>query len=196
MQNLTDSRIVQRDDAINKPGSPPYKIKIIRSNKRRKTISSRLIKETMLVYAPVCVSDKKLSKIIDNFKKRFEARKHRQQLNQKHDLKTIAERLNKEYFGGSLSISSIEYVSNQNKIFGCCNYKTRKIRISHRLGQMPIWVRDYVIVHEMAHLVEPNHSRAFWNIVSRYKLAERARGYLMAKGLNSEEESGDLEQAD
>jgi hypothetical protein len=48
---------------------------------------------------------------------------------------------------------------------------------------MPEWVRKYVVIHEMAHLVEPNHSRAFWDIVSRYKLAERARGYLMAAGV-------------
>ena len=47
---------------------------------------------------------------------------------------------------------------------------------------MPEWVRRYVLIHEMAHLIEPNHSRAFWDIVSRYKLTERARGYLMAVG--------------
>jgi predicted metal-dependent hydrolase len=47
---------------------------------------------------------------------------------------------------------------------------------------MPDWVRDYVLIHEMAHLIEPNHSKSFWDIVSRYELAERARGYLMAAG--------------
>ena len=77
---------------------------------------------------------------------------------------------------------SIEYVTTQNSRFACCNYRTAKIRISHKIGLMPKWVRKYVIMHELAHLIEPNHSRAFWDIVSRYRLTERARGYLMAVG--------------
>ena len=47
---------------------------------------------------------------------------------------------------------------------------------------MPDWVRDYVIVHEMAHLVEPNHGKDFHKLVDKYKLTERARGYLIAAG--------------
>ena len=185
------------NDAVDKKEKElPYKIKIIRSNKRRRTISARLVEDTMLVYAPSSISEPELEKVIDKLKKRLHKRKIKKELNKTHDLAIIAEGLNKEYFDNRLKISSITYTTNQNKVFGSCNYKTKTIRISHRLTQMPSWVRDYVIIHEMAHLIEPNHSKAFWDIVSRFRLTERARGYLMAKGLDREEEPDDIEKTD
>jgi len=165
----------------------PYEIKIIRSDNRRKTISARLVKNTMLVHAPGSISDAELKKIIDKLKRRLHKRKIKNELDKTQGLTIEADRLNKEYFNNKLEIISITYSANQNTIFGSCNYRTKEIRISHQLVQMPYWVRDYVIVHEMAHLIEPNHSKAFWDIVYRYRLTERARGYLMAKGLGSEE---------
>ena len=116
-------------------------------------------------------------------------RKLKKELNAKEDLRGILERLNKRYFGGRLKVNKIEYVADQYKKFGCCSYKSKTIRISHHLAEMPPWVRNYVVFHEMAHIIEPNHSRAFWKIVSRYRLAERARAYLMAKGFETERES-------
>jgi len=165
----------------------PYEIKIIRSDNRRKTISARLVENTMLVYAPSGISDAELKKIIDKLKKRLHKRKIKNELDKTQGLTVAADRLNKEYFKSKLEIISITYSANQDKIFGSCNYKTKEIRISHQLVQMPYWVRDYVIIHEMAHLIEANHSKAFWDIVYRYRLTERARGYLMAKGLDSDE---------
>jgi predicted metal-dependent hydrolase len=43
---------------------------------------------------------------------------------------------------------------------------------------MPECVVDYVLVHELAHLLEPGHDAAFWAWVDRFPRAERAKGYL------------------
>ncbi|MBU2102569.1 MAG: M48 family metallopeptidase [Candidatus Omnitrophota bacterium] len=162
-------------------------IKIIRSPRRRRTVAARLINDCLVVRAPCGVSNARLDEIVARFKETFEKRKIRTELTGNQPLAEVAQRLNKEYFGGTLCINSIEYVTNQNAKYGCCDYRKGNIRISHKVGLMPSWVRDYVIIHEMAHLREPNHSRAFWNIVSRYKLFERARGFLIAQGFLSRE---------
>jgi len=163
-------------------------VKIIRSRRRKRTIGARLIKDELLVSAPLAISQERLDKIIADFKVKFVRKKLKQELDRKQNLIDIAGKLNEKYFQNKLKINSIEYVSDQNSKYGCCNYRDACIRISHRVGLMPGWVRDYVIIHELAHLIEPNHSSAFWNIVCRYKLAERARGYLMAAGLENEGE--------
>lgn len=163
-------------------------IKITRSEKRKSTIGARIKNGIMYVNAPVDIPDIKLQKIIEKFKLRFEKKKLKRELSKTHNLMEILQRLNERYFEGKIQVNSIEYSANQDKKFGCCNCKARIIRISHQLAQMPDWVRDYVIIHEMAHIIEPNHSDSFWDIVNRYKLAERARGYLIAKGFESEGE--------
>lgn len=52
--------------------------------------------------------------------------------------------------------------------WGVCNTKTHNITLNLELIHLNIECLDYVIVHELSHLIEPNHSRAFWNIVSKY----------------------------
>jgi predicted metal-dependent hydrolase len=72
--------------------------------------------------------------------------------------------------------------------WGSCTKATSSIRISTRLGPFPDWVLDYVIVHELAHLVHLDHSPAFWELVHRYPRAERATGYLIAKSGDDDEQ--------
>ena len=74
--------------------------------------------------------------------------------------------MNREYFGGKLRWSEIRYVTNQQHRYGSCTPATGVIRISHRLAATPSWVRDYVIVHELAHLLEANHGARFWKLVT------------------------------
>jgi len=83
-------------------------------------------------------------------------------------------------------------VTDRERRLVSCTPKPGAIRISHRLATVPQWVCDYVIVHELAHLEHPNHSKAFWTAVNRYRLAERARGYLMALNLRGDEADSEL----
>ncbi len=164
-------------------------VKISYSSKRKRTVSARTEGGVLLVAAPAAINKQYLDRIIESFKDKFERRRAKDDLRKGRSLRDVAARINKKYFGNKLNVSSIEYSSRQNKRYGSCDSRTGKIKISSRLKEMPLWVRDYVIVHEMAHLVEPNHGKAFCDIVNRYKLAERAKGYLMAAGRYAIKES-------
>lgn len=74
--------------------------------------------------------------------------------------------------------ASVRWVRNQNGRWGSCTPADQSIRISDRIQAFPDWVLDYVILHELAHLVVANHNNQFWALVARYPRAERARGYL------------------
>ncbi len=73
---------------------------------------------------------------------------------------------------------SISWVDNQQRRWGSCTAADGSIRLSSRLRTMPSWVSDYVVLHELAHLFEPNHSRAFHDLLAGYPHVERARAFL------------------
>jgi len=57
------------------------------------------------------------------------------------------------------------FLSGARTRWGSCNVK-REVRLNWRLIQAPQPTIDYVVAHELAHLVEMNHSRRFWNLVA------------------------------
>lgn len=163
------------------------KTEIRRSKKRKKTVQAKIVANRLIIFAPEWIDDKRLGEIIENIRKKLKRRELQRRLDEKGNLEKTAQSLNRRYFSGRLKFNSIEWSTNQSKRFGSCQYREGKIRISHRLAQMPEWVRDYVIVHELAHLLEPNHSPRFWKLANRYPYTERARGFLMAKGMEEDE---------
>ncbi len=170
-----------------KPGQDLFDIKIVRSKRRKKTVNVRLLNwHTLEVRVPAGMSDAELKPFVQRLADKMAARREQERRFSSSDgLEQRAQALNKRYFGGKLRWRSIRFVSNQNRRFGSCSPSKGTIRLSHRLAGVPTFVLDYVIVHELAHLLEANHSKAFWELVNRYPMVERARGYLMALQMES-----------
>jgi len=89
-----------------------------------------------------------------------------------------AQELSRRFLDGKAVPDSVRWVENQQARWGSCTIDDGSIRLSHRLQGMPEWVIDYVLLHELTHLLEPGHGPDFWALVDRYPRTERARGYL------------------
>ncbi len=94
------------------------------------------------------------------------------------ELSRRAERLSRRYLDGRAEPASVRWVDNQQSRWGSCTIVDRSIRLSDRLRGMPSWVVDYVLLHELAHLIKPAHGPEFWALLAGYERTERARGYL------------------
>ena len=161
---------------------PAVRVEVVRSPRRRKTVQAYLSGNVITVHVPAWMSANEEAEHVNSLVGRL-LRQHR---SSDIDLGDRAAVVADRY--GLPRPGSIRWADNQRSRWGSCTTATGDIRISRRVADFPPWVLDYLLVHELAHLVEPNHSPAFWAVVNRYPLAERARGFLMAKGV---EEDGD-----
>jgi predicted metal-dependent hydrolase len=158
----------------------PEDITIIRSARRHKTIQTKYANGRLWIYLPDSMPKDDEDHWIARMVKRHERIRHRDTHTRSNDwLAARAQELNDKYFHGCLSFS-IRFVTNQHCRFGSCTHADATVRISDQITDFPLWVKDYIIIHELAHLLHPNHSKSFWKTVDRYPLAERARGYLAA----------------
>ena len=168
-------------------------IRIIRSPHRRRTVHGRQVNGVLEILAPAHLDDQALQPIIEGIRRRIERRHAARSLDDRV-LDQRARQLNADLFAGRLRWTSIRWVTNQSRCFGSCTPRQGLIRISHRLAAMPAFVLEYVIVHELAHLMHAGHGDPFWQEVNRYPMTERARGYLMAVGLEQDGPSDDNSQ--
>jgi predicted metal-dependent hydrolase len=159
------------------------KIEVVRSPRRRKTITAEHRGGRVVVRLPAGMTRAEERRWVHRMVSRLTERERLERLNARRTLERTAERLNREYFGGRLRWTSVRFVANQRDRYGSCTPDDGNIRISDRVAGYPPWVREYVLVHEMAHLVVPSHAPRFWELVERYPFAERARGFLFAKGM-------------
>ncbi|MFG3707336.1 M48 family metallopeptidase [Micromonospora sp. NPDC047670] len=155
-------------------------VEVRRSQRRRRTVSAYRDGERVVVLIPDQFSRAEESEWVDRMLARLAAREGRLARSDA-ELLARATRLIKLYLAehGTQAVpTSVRWVTNQNGRWGSCTPADGTIRISHRVQDMPDWVIDYVLLHELAHLIVPSHNDRFWALVARYPKTERARGYL------------------
>lgn len=152
----------------------PLKTEVVRSPRRKKTVEAKLVGDTLRVLLPASLSDEEEKHWVDEMHRRIERKTRSTHV----DLTERARSLATKYrLPDPVAIS---FTSRQQARWGSCSPESGTVRISSRLLEFPAWVLDYVIIHELAHLVETNHTPRFWKLVNRYGLTERARGFLIA----------------
>ena len=157
-------------------------VEVVRSKKRRKTVSAQVVDGRLRVSIPSWMSKAEEQRYVDDMVRRMTRRRSAESIDLVERTRTLARRYELP------EPVSIRFVDNQLSRWGSCTPVDRTIRLSSRLAAFPSWVLDYVIVHELAHLVEAGHGPRFQALVARYPKAERATGFLIAKGLDPEDE--------
>jgi len=160
-------------------------VEIVRSTRRRKTVQAVMGEGVIRVLVPASMSTTDVDRYVAELVPRLERRFRSDHI----ELTDRATELSGRF--GLPAPASVVWADNQRQRWGSCTVATGEIRISRRLADYPPWVLDYVLVHELAHLVVADHSRAFRELVDQYPRAERARGYLMAKAGDHDEFRGD-----
>lgn len=99
----------------------------------------------------------------------------------------ILARVEQQAHDMGVAFSTARIVDNRYR-WGSCTVRD-SVNFNWRLIKAPMFVIDYVIVHELAHLIEANHTPAFWNIVrARTPTMEKARTWLKEHGQMLEQE--------
>lgn len=160
--------------------SPPIEVR--RSARRRRTVSAYRDGDKIIILMPGRTSkaeeQRLITEMVDRVTRR-EARMARTGPRAGDDqLLRRARQLSSAYLEGRPQPVSVRWVTNMHHRWGSCTTTDRTIRLSHRLQSMPAWVIDYVLVHELCHLIEVGHDQAFWAWAARYPRTERARGFL------------------
>jgi predicted metal-dependent hydrolase len=150
-------------------------VQVIRSARRRKTVSARQVDGVVRVSIPATMSRADEERWVAEMVRRLDRSAVTRGIDLADRVAALAERY------GLPRPQSIRFVDNQELRWGSCTPAEGTIRISSKLATEPAWVLDYVIVHELAHLVVAGHGRRFWDIVDRYPKAERARGWLACR---------------
>lgn len=158
------------------------RIDVRRSRRRKRTVSARVEGETVVVLMPAGLPRSEERRLIsDMLAKLARSGGRRRTRASDAELMERARELSRRWLGGRARPESVRWVPAMTTRWASCSPGSREIRISESLRDVPAYVLDYVVVHELAHLVVPGgHPPEFWELVRIFPRTERAMGYLEA----------------
>ena len=170
-------------DGDREPGPPAParavepQVEVRRSARRRRTVSAYRDGDRTVVLIPARMSRAEERRWVAVMLERLAAQDAKLRPSDE-DLMARARELSRRWLDGRARPRTVRWATNQAQRWGSCTPADGSIRLSSRLQGMPAFVVDYVLLHELAHLLVPGHGPEFWAEVDRYPRTERARGYL------------------
>ncbi len=152
-------------------------VEIRRSTRRKRTVRAYREGDKTIVLMPAHLTRAQEAEHVRDLVARLD-RRERRRAPSDDALMQRAHELSARWLDGRAVPTSVRWVTNQNSRWGSCTSVDGSIRLSHRLQDMPEEVVDYVLLHELAHLIEANHSKRFWALLDDFPHAERAKGFL------------------
>ena len=156
-------------------GRPP--LEIHRSARRRRTASAAARDGVVVVRLPAGMPREEEERMVAELVRKTTGRARAEALGGDAQLQRRARQLADRYLDG-VRPTSVRWSGRMTQRLGSCTPSTGEIRISRKVAAYPGFVRDYLLVHELAHLLQADHSPAFHELVARYPDADRARGWL------------------
>lgn len=156
-------------------------VEVRRSKRRRQTVSAYRDGDKIVVLLPARMSRAEEKRWVADMLSRLQRSETRRRSPARNSDEALVQRcreLSGKYLDGRTEPSSVRWVPPMRTRWASCTPSEGTIRVSQRLRDVPGWVLDYVLVHELAHLLVPGHGADFWKWVERYPKTERAIGYL------------------
>lgn len=145
--------------------------------RRRRSASAAFRDDRIVVRLPAGLPPDEEERLVTGLVRRVASRHRADAIGDDTALTARADVLADRYVSG-VRPTSVRWSSRMGQRHGSCTPSTGEIRVSTELARHPRYVLDYVLVHELAHLIESRHNAAFHAIVDRFPDASRARGYL------------------
>lgn len=156
-------------------------VEVRRSKRRRQTVSAYRDGDKVVVLIPARMSQAEEKRWVADMLSRLqrsETRRRSPARNSDEALVARCKELSSRYLDSRAEPSGVRWVRPMRTRWASCTPSEATIRVSRRLRDVPSWVLDYVLVHELAHLLVPGHGPDFWKWVHRYPDTERAIGFL------------------